>query len=310
MFEYTHYAVSHANVASRAGDLFASEADARAAYEVAREEGWPLGLPTIVHYLDRPPAELSDMYTSNLLLFARAGLWLASGDPQAALADLEELAVRLEGFGERNPSLCAWRSAKALTLAQLGDREAAVRLAAEEVELARIWGAPRAHGMALRAAGMVEEGERQIELPRDAARVLEGSFARLEYARALADLGDTILAGGDRTEARSLLRGALELTHASGAARLEERVRASLRRAGARPRRAALHGPAALTPRERRIAEMAAGGLTNREIADAIFVTTRTVEYHLHNAYRKLDIDGRARLREAIDDAGARQERL
>jgi DNA-binding NarL/FixJ family response regulator len=106
-----------------------------------------------------------------------------------------------------------------------------------------------------------------------------------------------------------MLREALELAHRCGAAPLEERVLASLRAAGARPRRAVLRGPGALTPSERRVAELAATGLANREIADRLFVTVRTVEYHLHNAYRKLDIDARAKLAGALDGEGASDAR-
>ncbi|MET8678030.1 helix-turn-helix transcriptional regulator [Streptomyces sp. NPDC004647] len=71
--------------------------------------------------------------------------------------------------------------------------------------------------------------------------------------------------------------------------------------AGARPRRAVLSGPAALTASELRVARMAAAGSTNREIAQALFVTRRTVEVHLTSTYRKLGITSRQALRETID---------
>jgi DNA-binding NarL/FixJ family response regulator len=174
-------------------------------------------------------------------------------------------------------------------------------MAAEEIDLARRWGAPRALGMALRAAGLVEGGAPGTELLRDAVSVLSGSFARLEHGRALADLGEATLRAGDAGTARVELRQALALAHECGAAALEERVLAGLRAAGARPRRAQLSGPGALTPSERRVAEMAAGGLTNREIAERLFVTVRTVEYHLHGTYRKLGIEGRTQLARALD---------
>ncbi|HEX5911296.1 MAG TPA: helix-turn-helix transcriptional regulator, partial [Thermoleophilaceae bacterium] len=74
----------------------------------------------------------------------------------------------------------------------------------------------------------------------------------------------------------------------------------SLRAAGARPRRPVLRGPGALTPAERRVAELAAAGLSNRDIAERLFVTVRTVEYHLANAYKKLGIDGREKLTAAL----------
>jgi DNA-binding CsgD family transcriptional regulator len=84
---------------------------------------------------------------------------------------------------------------------------------------------------------------------------------------------------------------------AGGATALHERARTELAATGARPRRVMLlSGPDSLTPSERRIAELAAIGHSNREIAQALFVTPKTVEYHLRNAYRKLDIDGRENL--------------
>ncbi len=70
--------------------------------------------------------------------------------------------------------------------------------------------------------------------------------------------------------------------------------------AGARPRRELLTGVDALTASERRVAGMAAGGMTNREIAEALFVTLKTVEKHLANAYAKLGISRRAELSAAM----------
>jgi len=81
------------------------------------------------------------------------------------------------------------------------------------------------------------------------------------------------------------------------AVRLEDELRAS----GARPRRRAISGLDALTRSERRVAELAAGGLTNREIAQELFVSTATVETHLTRAYRKLDVDGRGGLAAVLD---------
>jgi DNA-binding CsgD family transcriptional regulator len=86
-----------------------------------------------------------------------------------------------------------------------------------------------------------------------------------------------------------------------GASALHERARTELVATGARPRRETLlSGPASLTPSERRIAELAAGGRSNREIAQALVITPKTVEYHLGNTYRKLDIGSRQELRQAL----------
>jgi DNA-binding CsgD family transcriptional regulator len=84
-----------------------------------------------------------------------------------------------------------------------------------------------------------------------------------------------------------------------------ERARAELVAAGARPRRDRITGRDALTAGELRVARMASEGATNREIAEALWVTLSTVEAHLTRIYRKLDISNRAQLGEALDRATA-----
>ena len=86
-----------------------------------------------------------------------------------------------------------------------------------------------------------------------------------------------------------------------GALRLAGRAREELVAAGARPRRAALSGRDALTPSERRVAQLAADGMTNREIAQALFVTEKTVETHLGRAFMKLGVRSRKQLAQALD---------
>jgi DNA-binding CsgD family transcriptional regulator len=167
---------------------------------------------------------------------------------------------------------------------------------------AHAWGTPRAIGMALRALGLVEGGDRGLELLDEAVRVLESSPARLEHARALADFGAALRRANRRTAARHPLRQALDLADACGARPLAERARHELRAAGARPRRPRISGVQALTASERRIATMAAEGLSNPEIAQALFITKKTVEAHLGNAYRKLDVRSRSRLTAALSD--------
>jgi DNA-binding NarL/FixJ family response regulator len=133
----------------------------------------------------------------------------------------------------------------------------------------------------------------------------ERSPARLEHAKALAALGTALRAARRPTEAREPLRQALALAEARGATALASRVRSELYAAGARPRTTALQGPAALTPSERRVAERAAAGQTNRAIAEALFVTPKTVELHLRNAYRKLGAGKRHELAALLGADGA-----
>jgi DNA-binding CsgD family transcriptional regulator len=234
------------------------------------------------------------------LLMARGGLFLAEGQPDASVSVLREVAECARGWMDRGSVMLPYRSILALALAQLDEVEEARRLAAEELELARAWGTPGVIGAAQRVAGLVAEREPGIELLREAVATLEGSEAKLEHAHALVDLGAALRRAGKRTEARERLAAGLELADKCGATALVNMAEAELRAAGARPRRRALSGVASLTPSELRVAEMAAEGMKNKEIAQALFVTLRTVEMHLSNAYGKLEISSRDQLPEAL----------
>jgi DNA-binding CsgD family transcriptional regulator len=102
------------------------------------------------------------------------------------------------------------------------------------------------------------------------------------------------------SEARDYLRRGVERAHRLGAKALEERAHTELAATGARPRRLMLSGLDSLTPSERRVAEMAADNMTNKDIAQALFVTPKTVEVHLSSVYRKLQISSRGQLPEAL----------
>jgi DNA-binding NarL/FixJ family response regulator len=135
--------------------------------------------------------------------------------------------------------------------------------------------------------------------------VLETSPARLELARALVDLGAEMRRARERSAAREPLRRGQELAVRCGAAPLAARAHDELLGTGARPQRVALRGADALTPSERRVARLAADGLTNREIAQALFVTEKTVEAHLRRAFDKLDVRARTQLARALDPEAA-----
>jgi DNA-binding NarL/FixJ family response regulator len=130
--------------------------------------------------------------------------------------------------------------------------------------------------------------------------VLEGSPARLEHARALAELGAALRRSNERAAAREPLREALELATRSGATPLASRAHNELLATGARPRKPLLTGLDALTPIERQAASMAAQGMSNPQIAQALFISRKTVEKRLSEAYRKLDIGSRAELATAL----------
>ena len=249
------------------------------------------------HSLD---GELPDAWPFNVARHARGRLHAAAGHHEAAAEDLLAAGDRAERWGVRNPAMMDWRSAAAPSLLARDRAQDARRLCAEELALARGWGASRAVGVAMRASGLAEGGQRGAELLLEATRVLADAGAPLELARALVDLGAARRRAGARTEARDHLRAGLDLAHRQGSLALAERAREELVVAGGRPRRNALRGRDALTPGELRVAEMAAEGQTNREIAQALFVTQRTVEVHLTSTYGKLGISSRRELGVAL----------
>ncbi|MGH2894854.1 MAG: helix-turn-helix transcriptional regulator [Solirubrobacteraceae bacterium] len=244
--------------------------------------------------------DLPYAWATTPLLLARGRLRAAAGEHPAAIADLIDTGGRAEAWGVRNPAMHPWRSSAAISLAQVGDRDRAIALAEEEIQLARTWGAPRAVGVALRAAGIAHGGEHGIALLRDAVAVLEPSTAPLEHARAITDLGSALRRAGHRAEAREHLRTALHVAHQLGGGYVSDRARKELAIAGARPRRDALRGRDALTPSELRVAQRAAEGRTNREIAQNLFITLRAVEAHLTSSYTKLGIASRHELPAAL----------
>jgi DNA-binding CsgD family transcriptional regulator len=240
---------------------------------------------------DLPPS-----WPHNLVRYARGCLHAASGDHAAAVGDLLAAGDQADQWRIPNPAILPWRSDAALSLASAGDRDRARRLAVMEVDAARAWGAGRALGIALRAAGLVEGQAGGTDLLAEAVAVLRPSPAPLELARALVDLGAAERRSGSRAKARETLREGLDLAYRQGGLRLAERARRELVIAGGKPRRDAIRGRDALTPSELRVAELAASGQTNRQIAQALFVTQRTVENHLTSTYAKLGIESRSDL--------------
>jgi DNA-binding CsgD family transcriptional regulator len=219
-----------------------------------------------------------------------------------ALATGERLAMH---DAQRVPSFSSWRLEAALCAHRLGRDAQAVELAGEELNLARRWGAPRALGRALRVAGQVRGGPAGLALIREAVTVLEDSPARLEYASALVELGAALRIAGSRASARRPLAEALSIADTLGAAPLVEHARGELRAAGVRPKSPVTAGPRALTPSERRVAELAAAGNTNRYIAEQLFITVKTVEVHLTSAYRKIGVRHRDQLATALNGASS-----
>ena len=245
---------------------------------------------------DLPFPHLAAMF----LLCARGRLRAVSGDARAGLGDLEACGSGLEILGVMNPAVIPWRSRAAMALLSLGEPGRARALADEELTLARRCGVPTAIALSLRTRGLVEGGDHGIGLLREALATLEPLPSTLERAHVLVDVGAALRRAGHRADARDPLGRGLELAESFGAHPLVERARAELAATGARARKPLRTGLDALTASERRIATMAADDLSNAEIAQALFVTLRTVETHLTHAYGKLEISGRAELTGAL----------
>jgi DNA-binding CsgD family transcriptional regulator len=246
-----------------------------------------------------PEVEHGSVATA-ILRLARGGLRVERGNVAKGLEDFLAVGEDLTRALVTSPGFLPWRSEAALAHLALGDHESAQRLSAEELELARAFGAPRAFGVASRAAGLVAGGERGELLLREAIDSFERADAGLQRARALTDLGAMLRRRNRRRDARELLREGLDTANRAGAGRLPEEAETELRATGARPRRTFLTGLESLTASERRIAELAADGQTNREIAQSLFITTRTVEGHLTSVFRKLQLDSRSALRAVL----------
>jgi DNA-binding CsgD family transcriptional regulator len=232
--------------------------------------------------------------TGAVLLCARGRLHLASGRFADAHSDFLAASRRVDWLHHANQEVIGWRVGLALTHSALGDQDEAERLAAEAVNVAVAAESPRGIGLALRVEGQIAPDG--IERLRDAATLLAGTNARLQHAHALVDLGAALRRANHRSDARDPLRQGLDLADRCGATALEQRARTELAATGARARRAALTGVESLTPSELRVARLAADGLTNREIAQQLYVTTKTVETHLRHVFQKLDIDKRTQL--------------
>jgi DNA-binding CsgD family transcriptional regulator len=208
-----------------------------------------------------------------------------------------------------NPAVCPWLGPAAIASARLGERERAEALVEGYLRAARRFGAPRPVGAALIAAGLVGCGGEAEQALEEAVEVLAASPMRMEEARARVLLGAAQRRNGRLRVARETLRSGLDQAAACGATVLEDRAHGELRAAGGRPRRRRSTGVDALTPAELRVCRLAASGLSNREIAESLFVSLRTVETHLTRAYRKLDIASRAELEASIATVEAAEPR-
>ncbi|HXY45696.1 MAG TPA: LuxR C-terminal-related transcriptional regulator, partial [Acidimicrobiales bacterium] len=304
------------------GQLVEAEVEVSRALSVMEEQPWPRRVEAVACLaslcLDQgrteeaerliAPFEEPDGLPSPLggavLLEQRGRVRCLQGRRSEALADLFRAGRRAGECDVDSPVVTSWRSEAALTLAAEGWESDAVRFAEENLELARAHGAHWVVGAALHVLACVGPADRRLARLEEAVELLEGSPAQLRFASATIDLGRVLRESGSSSmRIRSLLRDAADLAFRSRATPLVSSAMTELRLSGARPRRLALSGADSLTSSERRVASLAVDGLSNAEIAVALFLAEKTVEGHLGHAFRKLGIRSRRDL-EALGDLG------
>ena len=231
-----------------------------------------------------------------LLRLARGRVQLSVRNFDAARREVEAATDAVADYGPINPTAFPWRSLAGVIAHFAGEHERARSLIAEEVALAQLFEVPIGLGVALRRRALTETGDQALETLHQAVDILDGTEARLELARTHGALGSALWRAGQRGDARSHLQKGLDLAHRGGATGVEAQLREELTAAGGRPRRSAVSGVESLTPTELRVAELAADGLSNREIAELIFVSRNTIAWHLRNIFRKLQVESREQI--------------
>jgi DNA-binding CsgD family transcriptional regulator len=233
-------------------------------------------------------------------LHARGRLALATGDLAGALRFCTDAGAWLVVQLGVEHTVLPWRTDAARAALALGDLALVRNLGERDLAQARQTGAPAHLGRALAILGLADDRDGAVETLQEASTQLGLAGEALHRAQTLVDLGALLRRRGARGEARGPLTDALDVASRLGALGLARRARDELRASGARPRTEVRSGPDALTPSERRVAELAVGGRTNVEIAQALFVTPKTIEYHLRHVYQKLGITRRVQISAAL----------
>lgn len=216
---------------------------------------------------------------------------LAVRGPEAGtLQALEEVGALLDELALGHPQFSPWRFYAAESAHGLGSPRDALRHAQAALDFATRSQTPTAIAHALRVRGVVTGS---VDDLRAAVDTLAGTQDGLELAHALTELGSALRDPGT-------LQDALAAAYDCGALAVADRARRELVAAGARPARSAPRGVDALTPAELQVARHAAAGLSDRAIAETLFVTVRTVEDRLTRAYAKLGVTGREGLALAL----------
>jgi DNA-binding NarL/FixJ family response regulator len=231
--------------------------------------------------------------------YARAALGACAAgedDTEAAIAEYERARRDLVAIGVPAPGELFWT----VELVELHARAGDIDRAKEEVErLARLVtpAHPPVHQAQLaRCRALVTSGDEAAKLFETAMEHHAASQTPFERARTELAIGERLRRGRARTDARTPLRAALETFERLGARWWAERARSELRASGATQVRGEVPVADVLTPHELQVAMIVAKGATNKEAAAALFVSPKTVEHHLGQIYRKLDLRSRTEL--------------
>ena len=302
------------------GDLPTAEADFRQAVDLSRLAGiLPLALVYSSYLMEilierdeleeagallRAAGVASGPIPENVMfapyLLGRTHLRFERGEMEEAAEDFLVIADQTERLGIGDGPIgmaCLWGTR---ALVAIGERERAGEMADRALNFGRRWGAAGSVAHVMRAVAATREGAEKVGLLEEAAATAAGSLGQTVRAHALLELGEALRRDGARTEARGPLREALEQARRCGMVRVARRANDELQASGEKVRRYTPIGIESLTPSERRVADLAASGMTNRQIAQHLFVTVKTVEAHLSAAYDKLDIDSRRQLPAAL----------
>jgi len=168
------------------------------------------------------------------------------------------------------------------------------------VEIRRRYGSESRLAEALRRSASFVPAREALDLLREAVELATATQLRPVLARALTAYGLALQRCDHHEAAREVLYRATDLGAGMGMERLVARAHQGLLQAGARPRRTRATGPTSLTDSQAQVAALAAEGLSNREIAERLYVTIKTVETHLMAVFRKLGITGRDQIPEAL----------
>jgi DNA-binding CsgD family transcriptional regulator len=306
-FEVASYHRALANL--MLGNVLEAEADALGVPEIGTRYSWGLvrgyrcgtairaltergdldAAETLVEQLDRELSGAELSWFDLPYLEFKGRLELARGRPHHALNAFLALHDALPAECTSS-SFVAWRPGAALAHRALGNIHAALELAEQEVRLADAFGAAHVRGIALRTRGLVQGGEAGVADVQHALELLATAGAWLEHGWALHALGSLLRRQRRHVEAREPLRAAVDYAARSGAGLLRQRALDELHAAGAKPRRELRSGVEALTARELRVAQLAAQGHSNADIAQLLFVTYKTVDTHLGHVYQKLAV--------------------